>query len=41
MLFRSILLGEAYGDPVSASKPTGTVPSEAEPTIKPSRTLTG
>jgi predicted PurR-regulated permease PerM len=41
ILVRHILLGEAYGDPVSASKPTGTVPSDAEPTIKPSHTLTG
>jgi predicted PurR-regulated permease PerM len=38
ILVRHILLGEVYGDPVSAVKPTGTVPSTAEPTIQPSHT---
>ena len=38
ILTRHILLGEVYGDPVSEAKLTGTVPSKAEPTIKPSLT---
>jgi predicted PurR-regulated permease PerM len=33
VLIRHILLGEVYGDPVSETKPSGTVPAEAEPTI--------
>ena len=36
ILVRHILIGEVYGDPVGASKPTGTVPESAEPTIQPS-----
>jgi predicted PurR-regulated permease PerM len=36
ILIRHILLGETYGDPVSAVRPTGTVPAHAEPTIQPS-----
>jgi predicted PurR-regulated permease PerM len=36
ILIRHILLGEMYGDPVSAVRPTGTVPAHAEPTIQPS-----
>lgn len=38
ILIRHILLGEVYGDPVTTIKPTGTVPAEAEATIKPSYT---
>ncbi len=38
ILTRHILLGEVYGDPVSEAKLTGTVPSKAEPAIKPSLT---
>jgi predicted PurR-regulated permease PerM len=38
ILVRHILLGEVYGDPVSAIRPTGTVPAEAEPTIQPAHT---
>jgi predicted PurR-regulated permease PerM len=41
ILVRHILLGEIYGDPVSAVRPTGTVPPDVEPTIQPSRSLTG
>ena len=41
ILVRHILLGEIYGDPVSAARPTGTVPPGVEPTIQPSRPLTG
>jgi predicted PurR-regulated permease PerM len=33
VLIRHILLGEVYGDPVSEVKPSGTIPSDAEPTI--------
>jgi predicted PurR-regulated permease PerM len=33
VLIRHILLGEVYGDPISETKPSGTVPVEAEPTI--------
>ena len=33
VLVRHILLGEVYGDPVSEAKPSGTIPSDAEPTI--------
>jgi predicted PurR-regulated permease PerM len=36
ILIRHVLLGEIYGDPVSAVRPTGTVPAHAEPTIQPS-----
>lgn len=36
ILVRHILLGETYGDPVSAAKPAGTVPPHVEPTIQPS-----
>lgn len=36
ILVRHILLGEVYGDPISAMKPTGTVPSGVEPTVLPS-----
>jgi predicted PurR-regulated permease PerM len=35
ILVRHILLGEVYGDPVSAAKPAGTVPSDVEPTVQP------
>lgn len=33
VLVRHILLGEVYGDPVSESKPSGTVPTDVEPSI--------
>jgi predicted PurR-regulated permease PerM len=33
VLIRHILLGEVYGDVVSEIKPSGTIPSDAEPTI--------
>jgi predicted PurR-regulated permease PerM len=33
VLVRHILLGQVYGDPVSAAAPSGTVPVEAEPTV--------
>ena len=36
ILVRHILIGEVYGDAVGATKPTGTVPPEAERTIQPS-----
>jgi predicted PurR-regulated permease PerM len=36
ILIRHVLLGETYGDPVNAVRPTGTVPAHAEPTIQPS-----
>jgi predicted PurR-regulated permease PerM len=36
ILIRHVLLGEIYGDPVSAVRPTGTVSAHAEPTIQPS-----
>ena len=35
ILVRHILLGEVYGDPISASRPSGTIPVEAEPTLQP------
>jgi hypothetical protein len=35
VLVRHILLGEVYGDPVSETKPSGTVPTNAEPLITP------
>jgi predicted PurR-regulated permease PerM len=35
VLVRHILLGEVYGDPVSETKPSGTVPTNAEPVITP------
>jgi predicted PurR-regulated permease PerM len=38
ILVRHILLGEVYGDPIGAAKPTGTVPAEAERTIQPAPT---
>jgi predicted PurR-regulated permease PerM len=38
ILVRHILLGEVYGDPISAIRPTGTVPVEAEPTVQPAHT---
>jgi predicted PurR-regulated permease PerM len=37
ILVRHVLLGEVYGDPVGAVRPSGTVPADAEPTIQPSR----
>jgi predicted PurR-regulated permease PerM len=37
ILVRHILLGEVYGDPVSATKASGTVPADAEPTLQPTR----
>jgi predicted PurR-regulated permease PerM len=40
ILIRHILLGEVYGDAVSAVRPSGTVPAIAEPTIQPSRNVT-
>jgi predicted PurR-regulated permease PerM len=33
VLIRHILMGEVYGDPVSEAKPSGTVPSDVEPSI--------
>ena len=33
VLIRHILLGEVYGDPVSEVKPSGSIPTDAEPTI--------
>jgi predicted PurR-regulated permease PerM len=40
VLVRHILLGEVYGDRLSASKPSGTVPTDLEPAIgtRPSQT---
>jgi predicted PurR-regulated permease PerM len=38
ILVRHILVGEVYGDPIGAAKPSGTVPASAEPTIQPSHT---
>lgn len=35
VLIRHVLIGEVYGDTVSEVKPSGTVPTEAEPTIAP------
>jgi predicted PurR-regulated permease PerM len=35
ILVRHILLGEVYGDPVSATAPSGTVPADAEPALQP------
>jgi hypothetical protein len=34
VLVRHILLGEVYGDPVSETKPTGTVPTDLEAAIR-------
>jgi predicted PurR-regulated permease PerM len=36
ILVRHILIGEIYGDPISAAKPSGTRPAEEQPTIQPS-----
>jgi predicted PurR-regulated permease PerM len=36
ILVRHILLGEVYGDPISATEPSGTIPADAEPTLQPS-----
>jgi predicted PurR-regulated permease PerM len=33
VLIRHVLVGEVYGDPISESKPSGTVPADAKPTI--------
>ena len=33
VLIRHILLGEVYGDPVSEVKPSGSIPTDGEPTI--------
>ena len=38
ILVRHILLGEVYGDPISATRPSGTVPADAEPTVQPAHT---
>jgi predicted PurR-regulated permease PerM len=35
ILVRHILLGEVYGDPISATVPSGTIPSDAEPALQP------
>src|SRR5215212_4910108 len=35
ILIRHILLGQVYGDPVSAVKPSGTVPADAVRTVQP------
>jgi predicted PurR-regulated permease PerM len=35
ILVRHILLGEVYGDPISATAPSGTIPSDAEPALQP------
>ena len=35
ILVRHILLGEVYGDPISATAPSGTVPADAEPVLQP------
>ncbi|MGI9041729.1 MAG: AI-2E family transporter [Gemmatimonadales bacterium] len=35
VLTRHILIGHMYGDPISETKPSGTVPADAEPTIAP------
>jgi predicted PurR-regulated permease PerM len=37
ILVRHILVGEVYGDPIGAVRPSGTVPADAEPTVQPSR----
>jgi predicted PurR-regulated permease PerM len=36
ILIRHILVGEVYGDPATAVKPSGTRPAEAQPAIQPS-----
>jgi predicted PurR-regulated permease PerM len=38
ILIRHILLGEVYGDPVTATQASGTVPADAEPTVQPAHT---
>jgi predicted PurR-regulated permease PerM len=38
ILIRHVLLGQVYGDPVSAVVPSGTVPPHVEPTVQPSAT---
>ena len=40
ILVRHILLGEVYGDPISATAPSGTVPADAEPALQPISLLT-
>jgi predicted PurR-regulated permease PerM len=35
ILVRHILLGQVYGDSISATAPSGTVPSDAEPALQP------
>jgi predicted PurR-regulated permease PerM len=35
ILVRHILLGEVYGDPISATQASGTVAADAEPTLQP------
>ena len=35
ILVRHILLGQVYGDPISATAPSGTVPPDAEPALQP------
>jgi predicted PurR-regulated permease PerM len=37
ILMRHILLGEIYGDPINATRPSGTVPADAERAIQPSQ----
>jgi predicted PurR-regulated permease PerM len=38
ILVRHILLGEVYGDPISATAPSGTIPADAEPALQPTHT---
>jgi predicted PurR-regulated permease PerM len=38
ILIRHILIGDLYGDPISATQPSGTRPADAQPTIQPSPT---
>ena len=38
ILMRHILLGEVYGDPISVTAPSGTVPADAEPAFQPTHT---
>ncbi len=40
ILVRHILLGEVYGDPVTAAQASGTIPADAVPTIQPTHSLT-
>jgi predicted PurR-regulated permease PerM len=36
ILIRHILIGDLYGDPISATQPSGTRAADAQPTIQPS-----